>query len=115
MLLMCLPSARKSTSRCCRTSCSPSVWVPSWRSPARAALIRNAAVAGALNQLAHAHERANLVNAASIAEERGIRLTEHKQPRDSGAAAANVVRMTFKSGQQENTVAGCVQPGGLPR
>ena len=23
--------------------------------------------------------------------------------------------MTFKSGQQENTVAGCVQPGGLPR
>src|SRR5208337_3234946 len=81
----------------------------------KTALIRNAAVAGALNQLAHAHERANLVNAASIAEERGIRLTERKQPRDSGAAAANVVRMTFKSGQQENTVAGCVQPGGLPR
>jgi D-3-phosphoglycerate dehydrogenase len=23
--------------------------------------------------------------------------------------------MTFKTGQQENTVAGCVQPGGLPR
>ena len=28
---------------------------------------------------------------------------------------ANVLRMTFKSGQQENTVAGCVQPGGQPR
>ena len=81
----------------------------------KTALIRNAAVAGALNQLAHAHERANLVNAASIAEERGIRLTERKKPRDSGAAASNVVRMTFKSGQQENTLAGCVQPGGLPR
>ena len=47
----------------------------------KTALIRNAAVAGALNQLAHAHERANLVNAASIAEERGIRLTERKRPR----------------------------------
>ena len=81
----------------------------------KTALIRNAAVAGALNQLAHAQERANLVNAASIAEERGIRLTERKQTRDAGGAAANVLRMTFKSGQQENTVAGCVQPGGLPR
>ena len=30
-------------------------------------------------------------------------------------SASNLVRMTFKSGQQENTVAGCVQPGGLPR
>ena len=81
----------------------------------KTALIRNAAVAGALNQIAHAHERANLVNAASIAEERGIRLSERKQTRDAGGAAANVLRMTFKTGQQENTVAGCVQPGGLPR
>ena len=81
----------------------------------KTALIRNAAVAGALNQIAHAHERANLVNAASIAEERGIRLTERKKTRDAGGAAANVLRMTFKTGQQENTVAGCVQPGGLPR
>jgi D-3-phosphoglycerate dehydrogenase len=81
----------------------------------KTALIRNAAVAGALNQIAHAHERANLVNAASIAEERGIRLTERKQAREASGAAANVLRMTFKSGQQENTVAGCVQPDGLPR
>jgi D-3-phosphoglycerate dehydrogenase len=81
----------------------------------KTALIRNAAVAGALNQIAHAHERANLVNAASIAEERGIRLTERKKTHDAGGTAANVLRMTFKTGQQENTVAGCVQPGGLPR
>jgi D-3-phosphoglycerate dehydrogenase / 2-oxoglutarate reductase len=81
----------------------------------KTALIRNAAVAGALNQLAHAQERANLVNAASIAEERGIRLTERKKPRDSGTAASNVLRMTLKTGQQENTVAGCVQPEGLSR
>ena len=81
----------------------------------KTALIRNAAVAGALNQLAHAHERANLVNAASLAEERGIRLTERKKQRDAGTAAANVLRVTFKNGQQENTVAGTVQPGGQPR
>jgi D-3-phosphoglycerate dehydrogenase / 2-oxoglutarate reductase len=81
----------------------------------KTALIRNAAVAGALNQLAHAHERANLVNAVSIAEERGIRVTERKQPRDPAFAATNVLRMTFKSGQRENTVAASVQPGGLLR
>jgi D-3-phosphoglycerate dehydrogenase / 2-oxoglutarate reductase len=81
----------------------------------KTALIRNAAVAGALNQIAHAHERANLVNAASIAEERGIRLSERKKPGDSAGPAANVLHMTFKTGQQENTVAGCIQPNGLPR
>ncbi len=79
----------------------------------KTALIRNAAVAGALNQLAHAHERANLVNAASAAEERGIRLTERKKP--DGTPAGNVLRMTFKSGQQESTVAGCIQADGQPR
>src|SRR5206468_12548663 len=44
----------------------------------KTALIRNAAVAGAINQLAHPHERAALVNAVSAAEERGIRVTERK-------------------------------------
>jgi len=78
----------------------------------KTALIRNAAVAGALNQLAHAHERANLVNAASAAEDRGIRLTERKKTDEAGASSPSVLRMTFKSGQQENTVAGCVQAGG---
>jgi len=81
----------------------------------KTALIRNAAVAGALNQLAHAHERANLVNAASAAEERGIRITERKQKSDGAGAVANVLRMTFKAAQQENTVAGCVQPDGQTR
>ena len=77
----------------------------------KTALIRNAAVAGALNQLAHAHERANLVNAVSAAEERGIRVTERKE-KVEGRRSANVLRMTFKGGQQENTVAGCIQPDG---
>jgi D-3-phosphoglycerate dehydrogenase / 2-oxoglutarate reductase len=82
----------------------------------KTALIRNAAVAGALNQLAHAQERANLVNAASAAEERGIRIAERKKADDTGAGSPNVLRMTFKSaGHKETTVAGCVQPGGQPR
>ncbi len=75
------------------------------------ALVRNAAVAGALNQLAHAHERANLVNAVSAAEERGMRITERKKPEVAG----KVLRMTFKSGAQENTVAGTVATGNQPR
>ncbi len=70
------------------------------------ALIRNAAVAGALNQLAHAHERANLVNAVSAAEDRGIRVNERKK-----AEGSNSLRMTFKSGAQENTAAGTVAGG----
>ena len=75
------------------------------------ALIRNAAVAGALNQMAHAQERANLVNAVSAAEERGIRITERKKPEVAGS----VLRMTFKSASHENTVAGSVQAGGQTR
>ena len=75
------------------------------------ALIRNSAVAGALNQLAHAHERANLVNAVSAAEERGIRITERKQTSDAAAPSSGLLRMTFKSAAQENTVAGCIQAG----
>ena len=71
------------------------------------ALIRNAAVAGALNQLAHAHERANLVNAVSAAEERGIRVSERKK----GDEAGNTLRVTFKSGKQESTLAGSVAAG----
>ena len=52
------------------------------------------------------------MNAVSAAEERGIRVTERKK---AEGTPANVLRMTFKSGQQENTVAGCVQPDGQPR
>ena len=75
-------------------------------------LIRNAAVAGALNQLAH--EKANLVNAASIAEERGIRLSERKKP-GSGSATASVLSLTMKSGPHERTVRGTVLHGSVPR
>lgn len=75
-------------------------------------LIRNAAVAGALNQMAH--ERANLVNAASIAEERGIRVTERKKSRGS-RGAANTLSMIMKSGANERRVRGTVVHGDVPR
>jgi D-3-phosphoglycerate dehydrogenase len=79
----------------------------------KTALIRNAAVAGVLNQMAH--EKANLVNAASIAEERGIRVAERKKPRTSGGAAANVVTVNLKTSKHERTVAGTVLHGTSPR
>jgi D-3-phosphoglycerate dehydrogenase len=81
--------------------------IASWQT----ALIRNSAVAGALNQMAHAQERANLVNAVSAAEERGIRITERKTPEVAG----NMLRMTFKSSAQANTVAGTIAAGNQPR
>ncbi len=76
-------------------------------------LIRNAAVAGVLNQMAH--EKANLVNAGSIAEERGIRVTERKKSLTSRGSAVNVLTMSLKSGQQERTVLGTVLHGNSPR
>jgi D-3-phosphoglycerate dehydrogenase len=75
-------------------------------------LIRNAAVAGALNQMAH--EKANLVNAASIAEERGIRVTERKKARGS-RGVANTLSMVMKSGATERKVRGTVLHGNTPR
>jgi len=76
-------------------------------------LIRNAAVAGVLNQMAH--EKANMVNAAAIAEERGIRLREHKQPRGSGRGAENVVSLTLHTAHGDRRADGMVLHGHLPR
>jgi D-3-phosphoglycerate dehydrogenase / 2-oxoglutarate reductase len=76
-------------------------------------LIRNAAVAGVLNQMAH--EKANLVNAASIAEERGIRLTERKKALSSRGSAVNVLRVTLKTANHERNVLGTVLHGNSPR
>ena len=98
-------------SRCCRTSAWPSGWERSWRNRARTAwkrsasptaarsrsgrptLIRNAAVAGVLNQMAH--EKANLVNARSIAEERGIRVNEQKIASSGRGAAVNALTVSL--------------------
>ena len=76
-------------------------------------LIRNAAVAGVLNQMAH--EKANLVNAGSIAEERGIRVNERKKSPSPRGPAVNALTVSLKTGQQERTVVGTVLHGASPR
>jgi len=76
-------------------------------------LIRNAAVAGVLNQMAH--EKANLVNAKSIAEERGIRINEGNKPSLARGLAVNVLTVSLKTAQQERTVVGTALYGTTPR
>ena len=76
-------------------------------------LIRNAAVAGVLNQMAH--EKANLVNARSIAEERGIRVNEQKNAPAPRGSAINALTVNLKTKQQERTVLGTVLHGTSPR
>jgi len=76
-------------------------------------LIRNAAVAGVLNQMAH--EKANLVNARSIAEERGIRVNEHKSAPVPRGSAVNALTVSLKTHQQKRTVQGTVLHDGSPR
>ena len=76
-------------------------------------LIRNAAVKGMLNQIVS--ERANVVNAAAIAAERGIRIRESKKQKVSGGGAANVVGVALKSRTGEHVVRGSVLHGDSTR
>ena len=76
-------------------------------------LIRNAAVAGVLNQMAH--EKANLVNARSIAEERGIRVSEHKNAPAPRGSAINALTVSLKTPAQGRAVLGTVLHGSTPR
>jgi len=62
-----------------------------------------------------AHEKANLVNAASLAEERGIRLNERKKSPSTRGSDGNVLTVSLKSSQQERSVMGTVLHGGTPR
>ena len=76
-------------------------------------LIRNAAVKGMLNQIVS--ERANVVNAAAIAAERGIRIKETKKQKVSGGGAANVIGVALKSRTGEHVVRGSVLHGDSTR
>jgi len=64
-------------------------------------LIRNAAIKGVLNQFAP--DSANLVNAAGVAKDRGIRVEESKKA-DTSGGAASVLTITLKTklGMQES-------------
>lgn len=71
-------------------------------------LIRNAAVQGVLNQ--RIAERANVVNAATIAQERGILVVEERKEPPSGAVA-DVVSVMLKTSSEQRRVRGGVLRG----
>ncbi|HEX5434996.1 MAG TPA: phosphoglycerate dehydrogenase [Candidatus Angelobacter sp.] len=71
-------------------------------------LIRNAAIQGILNQ--RVAERANVVNAAAIAQERGIQVHESKKD-GSGTGTADGVCVQLKTSADQRLVRGAVLRG----
>jgi len=76
-------------------------------------LVRNAAIKGILNQALE--EKANLVNAASIAASRGLRVNESRKPKAGMGGAGSVLSILLKTSRQEHLVKGAVLHGHAPR
>jgi D-3-phosphoglycerate dehydrogenase / 2-oxoglutarate reductase len=76
-------------------------------------LIRNGAVKGILNQALE--EKANLVNAAAIARERGLKVLESHKPKSSTGGAGSVLSIFLKTATEEHMVKGAVLHGEAPR
>src|SRR5215470_3372051 len=76
-------------------------------------LIRNAAIKGILNQMLD--EKANLVNAATIASSRGLRVHEQHKAKSSYGGSGSVLSILLKSSAQEHCVKGAVLHGRAPR
>jgi len=76
-------------------------------------LIRNAAIKGILNQ--GLEEKANLVNASSIADSRGLRVKESHKAKASTGGAGSVISILFKSSSEEHLVKGAVLRNSAPR
>jgi D-3-phosphoglycerate dehydrogenase len=76
-------------------------------------LIRNAAIKGILNQALD--EKANLVNAASLADLRGLRIHELHKAKASTGGAGSVLSVFLKSSTEEHMVKGAVLHGTAPR
>jgi D-3-phosphoglycerate dehydrogenase len=72
-------------------------------------LIRNAAIQGVLNQ--RIAERANVVNALTIAQERGIQVHEGKKSEAASGSAADVISVMLKTTSDERLVRGSVLHG----
>lgn len=85
--------------------------VAEWRTE----LIRNAAITGILSNLASERTAANLVNAMSLAEERGVRVSENKKSQTPSGGAANVISLMVKRSAAEMLVKGAVLHGSSPR
>jgi D-3-phosphoglycerate dehydrogenase len=76
-------------------------------------LIRNGAIKGILNQALE--EKANLVNAATIADERGLRVLESHKAKASTGGAGSVLSIFLKTSTEEHMVKGAVLHGDAPR
>jgi D-3-phosphoglycerate dehydrogenase len=76
-------------------------------------LIRNAAIQGVLNQ--HATEHANVVNAAAIAQERGIQVHESKKDKQDDSGKGDAISVVLKTTGDERQVRGGVMRGNSPR
>src|SRR5512147_344292 len=76
-------------------------------------LVRNAALVGVLNSVLA--EKANLVNASAMAEERGIRVRETAKAKVSSGSAGSVITVHMKTGDGEHDVKGTVLHGTSPR
>ena len=76
-------------------------------------LIRNGAIKGILNQALE--EKANLVNAASLADLRGLRVHEAHKAKASTGGAGSVLSIFLKSSTDEHMVKGAVLHGTAPR
>src|SRR5271167_459100 len=76
-------------------------------------LIRNGAIKGILNQALE--EKANLVNAASLADSRELRVHEAHKAKVSTGGAGSVLSIFLKSAKEEHMVKGAVLRGTLPR
>ena len=76
-------------------------------------LIRNAAIKGILNVAVE--EKANLVNAASLASSRGLTVTEERKPKASSGGAGSVLSIAIKSQKEQHVVKGAVLRDDTPR
>jgi len=78
-------------------------------------LIRNGAIKGILNQSLEEDEKANLVNAATIAHDRGLRVAESHKAKASTGGAGSVLSIFLKSSTEQHLVKGAVLHGDAPR
>jgi D-3-phosphoglycerate dehydrogenase / 2-oxoglutarate reductase len=76
-------------------------------------LIRNAAIKGILNVAVQ--DKANLVNAASLASERGLTISEERKPKASTGGAGSVLTISIKTPEQKHVVKGAVLREETPR
>ncbi|HTZ96008.1 MAG TPA: phosphoglycerate dehydrogenase [Terriglobales bacterium] len=76
-------------------------------------LVRNAAIKGILNEALE--EQANLVNAATIAFSRGLRVQEARDAKSSTGGTGSVLSISVKIEQEEHLVRGAVLHNNTPR